>query len=214
MTISNPSHFPVIHLKETDSTSNYLLSLSSTEELEEFTTVIADFQTTGKGQRGNGCESETGMNLLFSIIMYPGFLDIRKQFLLSKSVALAVYEELCTISDGFSIKWPNDIYWHEKKICGTLIENDLMGSHINKSVAGIGINVNQKKFTSHAPNPVSLLQITGKSYNITHLLNGVVQRIIAYYILLKEGGESEINQKYHNTLFRKDGMHRYRDSAG
>lgn len=205
---------PIIRLSEIDSTSNYLASLSSIEDVKEFTVVKADFQTAGKGQRGNGWESEVGKNLLFSIILYPEFLEVRKQFLLSQAVALAIKEELDSFADGFSIKWPNDIYWHEKKICGTLIENDLLGSTIKKSIAGIGINVNQKQFYSSAPNPVSLYQITGVQQDIAAILEGVTYRIINNYTLLKDGKSQELSDRYHYSLFRKEGLHAYRDESG
>lgn len=205
---------PVIHLTETDSTSNYLRSLSTKKIPEEFTVVVADFQTAGKGQRGNNWESEAGANLLFSILMYPEFTEARKQFLLSQAVSLAIKEELDTFSDGFSIKWPNDIYWHEKKICGILIENDLMGNSIRKSIAGIGININQERFHGSAPNPVSLRQITGEPQCPESVLRRTVRRIIENYTLLKTGKAEALTARYHNALFRKEGAHLYRDSSG
>jgi BirA family biotin operon repressor/biotin-[acetyl-CoA-carboxylase] ligase len=205
---------PVIHLAETDSTNNYLNALSLREKPEEFTVVFADLQTAGKGQRGNGWEAEPGKNLLFSMVMYPVFLKPQKQFLLSQVIALAVKEELDTFSSGFSIKWPNDIYWHEKKICGILIENDLLGNTIGKSIAGIGLNINQEQFHSSAPNPVSLRQITGKPQCIDDILRDIIDRIIENYTLLKEEKTDLLINRYHNALFRKEGMHQYRDRSG
>lgn len=215
MTTSKPSGITYIHLPETDSTSNYLSALSSVgQEVDEFTVVYADFQTAGKGQRNQSWESEVGANLLFSIIVYPAFLEVRKQFLLSQIIALAIKDELDVLSDGFSVKWPNDIYWHNKKLCGILIENDLLGSCIKRSIAGIGINTNQHMFSDSVPNPVSLWQITGKTYDIPSLLSRVAGRIVEYYNRLKAGEEETFRQRYHDALFRKDGYHRYRDPAG
>lgn len=214
MTAYNPTRFPVVHLSETDSTSNYLAAMADKSRPEEFTTVITDFQTAGKGQRGNSWESAKGKNLLFSTIMYPSFLEVRKQFMLSQVIALGIKEELDTMADGFSIKWPNDIYWQEKKISGTLIENDLMGHTLERSIAGTGINVNQEEFISSAPNPVSLWQITGKMHDATPLLNGIMHRTIAYYEQLRQGGSAEISTRYHQALFRREELHRYRDSNG
>lgn len=214
MTVFDRLPAPVIHLQETDSTSNHLTALSLEQELEEFTVVRADFQTSGKGQRGNSWESEAGKNLLFSILLYPDFLEIRKQFILSQAVSLAIKEELDTLAEGFSIKWPNDIYWNDRKICGILIENDLLGSTIKKSIAGIGINVNQEVFQSPAPNPVSLQQITGKAHNIDILLNNIIRRIIQNYEQLKEGKRDEISLRYHESLYRKKGIHSFRDKSG
>ena len=205
---------PVFHVTETDSTNNYLNALSLKENPEEFTVITADFQTAGKGQRGKGWESEAGKNLLFSMVMYPAFLKPRKQFLLSQAIALAIKEELDTFSDGFSIKWPNDIYWREKKICGILIENELLGNAIKKSVAGIGININQEQFHSSAPNPVSLRQITGKPQRKDYILGHVIDRIMENYTLLKVGKTELLTERYHNALYRKEGMYPYRDNSG
>ncbi|NDV66477.1 biotin--[acetyl-CoA-carboxylase] ligase [Bacteroides sp. 224] len=204
----------MIHLTETDSTSNYLNTLSQKEQLEEFTVVMADFQTAGKGQRGNSWEAEAGKNLLFSFIMYPHFLPIREQFLLSKMVSLAIKETLEDYAADISIKWPNDIYWKDKKICGILIENDLLGSTIEKSIAGIGININQELFQSPAPNPVSLQQITGKVHSIEKVLASVMEKVQEYYKLLKNGDKEAINTRYHRALFRRVGYHLYSDKEG
>ena len=149
----SPEIFPVplIHISETNSTNNYLQTLCARQKVEELTTVVADFQTSGRGQRGNSWESEPLKNLLFSFVLFPDFLEARCQFLISQIISLAIKEELSTYTEDISIKWPNDIYWKEKKICGILIENDLMGRNICQSIAGIGININQEEFYSPAP---------------------------------------------------------------
>lgn len=204
----------MIHLTETDSTSNYLSRLSTVEAIEEFAVVRADFQSSGKGQRGNSWESEEKKNLLFSFILYPTFLEIRNQFLLSKLISLSVKEALDSYAEGFSIKWPNDIYWQEKKICGMLIENDLLGSTLQKSIAGIGINVNQQQFHSNAPNPVSLRQVTQQEHTIPELLQNIMKRVHDYYRLLQEGKAEEMSLRYHESLFHKEGYHLYQDVKG
>lgn len=211
-----PESFPVplIRVEETNSTNNYLQALCDERKVEEFTTVVADFQTSGRGQRGNSWESEPGENLLFSFVVFPEFLEARRQFLLSQIVSLAIKEELDNYVADISIKWPNDIYWREKKICGMLIENDLMGRYISQSIAGIGININQKAFYSPAPNPVSLRQITGKQYDILEILENVMVRVQSYYKLLRDGDTEKIATRYEKSLFRKEGMHRYRDANG
>lgn len=212
----SPELFPVplIHIRETNSTNNYLQTVCAKEKVEEFTTVVADFQTSGRGQRGNSWESEPFKNLLFSFVLFPEFLEARRQFLISQIVSLAIKEELNTYTDDISIKWPNDIYWKEKKICGILIENDLMGRNINQSIAGIGININQEEFHSLAPNPVSLYQITGKQYDIFEVLKNIMLRIQSYYKLLQKDEIAPIVTQYEKSLFRKEGMHRYRDANG
>ena len=191
-----PKTFPVplIHLEETDSTNKYLNELCNKQCVEELTTITADFQTSGRGQRGNSWESEAGQNLMFSFVLYPTFLKA-----------------------NISIKWPNDIYWKDKKICGMLIENDLTGVHISRSITGIGINVNQETFCSDAPNPVSLKQINGQSYDCPQILASVMKRIKTYYNLLATGKadiQSLIADRYACSLFRKEGFHRYTDANG
>ena len=212
----SPDIFPVplIHISETNSTNNYLQSLCSKQKVEELTVVVADFQTSGRGQRGNSWESDSGKNLLFSIVIFPEFLEARRQFLISQIISLAIKEELDTYTTDISIKWPNDIYWKDKKICGMLIENDLMGRNISQSIAGIGININQETFHSSAPNPVSLRQITGKEFDLFEILKNIVLRIQSYYSLLKKGNTESIVCQYEMSLFRKEGMHRFKDANG
>ena len=206
--------FKIIQLEEINSTSSYLRMMCESEKLEEFTTIVAKHQSAGRGQRGNSWESEAGKNLLFSFVLHPLFLQARNQFLLSQIVSLAIKEELDTYATDFSIKWPNDIYWNEKKICGILIENDLYGENIGQSIAGIGINLNQSTFISNAPNPVSLNQITGEEYEIPEILNNILIRVREYYKMLKENDISTINDHYKNSIFRKEGFHRYMDTNG
>ncbi|KAA6312566.1 Bifunctional ligase/repressor BirA, partial [termite gut metagenome] len=146
---------PLIRLEETDSTSRYLTTLCEHNEVEEFTIVLSHFQTAGRGQREHSWKSEAGKNLLFSMALYPSFLEVRNQFLLSQIMSLSMKEGLGEFASGFSLKWPNDIYWEEKKIGGMLIENDLVGNRIRRSIVGIGININQEKFHPSLPNPVS-----------------------------------------------------------
>lgn len=200
-----------IHLEEIDSTSNYLKKILSEKEVSEGTIVVADFQTGGRGQRGNSWESEKGQNLTFSILLKPDFVSANKQFIISQIIALAIKDVLDRYADGISIKWPNDIYWNNSKICGILIENSLIGTHIQQSIAGIGININQTEFRSDAPNPISLSMVTGNSYNLHEILDKITNSILFYYQLAKDGNTSEIISLYKNALFRKNGYHLYND---
>lgn len=201
----------VIHISETNSTNNYLKELLQTQNVDEGTVVWADFQSAGKGQRGNGWESEAGKNILFSIVLFPGFIKAGEQFILSQIVSLAVANCLQEYIEGISIKWPNDIYWNEKKICGILLENTILEDNIGHSVAGIGININQENFRSDAPNPVSLKQITNRDYNLEEILKTVVDNISMYYQQIKIGKTYSLIKQYKESLFRKDGYHLYND---
>ena len=209
----------MIHLNETDSTNRYLQQLcqeTGNNKVEEFTTVCADYQTAGKGQRGNSWEAAKGANLLFSFVCYPTFIPIRQQFVLSQLISLGIKETLDEYCSDISIKWPNDIYWKEKKICGILIENDLQGNSIGRCISGIGLNINQEVFLSDAPNPISLKQITGKHYQRETILEKVMQRIEQSYQKLKEDSAyaSELATRYAASLFRREGLHCYQDKDG
>lgn len=203
----------IIHIRETNSTNNYLKELLQTQNVDEGTVVWADFQSAGKGQRGNGWESEAEKNILFSIVLFPRFVKAGEQFILSQIVSLAVANCLQEYTEGISIKWPNDIYWNEKKICGILLENTILEDNIGYSVAGIGININQENFRSDAPNPVSLKQITSRDYNLEEILKTVVDNINVYYQQINIGNADHLVKQYKESLFRKEGYHLYNDGG-
>ena len=137
---------PLIHISETNSTNSYLQTLCAKQQgVAAFTTVVADFQTSGRGQRGNSWESEPKKNLLFSFVLFPDFLEARRQFLISQIVSLAIKEELDSYADDFSIKWPNDILYHGKKMVGILTEMSASMEKIDYIIMGIGINTGMKK---------------------------------------------------------------------
>ena len=208
---------PLIHINETNSTNNYLQSLCSEQKVEELTVIVADFQTSGRGQRGNSWESDPGKNLLFSTVIFPEFLEARRQFLISQIISLAIKEELDTYTSDISIKWPNDIYWKDKKICGILIENELEGAYLLRCIAGIGVNINQEHFVSPAPNPVSLKQILGRKTDKQEVLEGILKRLFSYYIPLisqKPNIKETIHSDYLNAQYRHKGMYPYRDENG
>ena len=203
-----------IYIGETTSTNTFLAQLCDQCQPAELSCVYTYYQTEGRGQRGNHWESEAGANLLFSFVMYPLFVEVTSQFLLAQITALALQEVLSQYSPDITIKWPNDIYWHDRKLCGTLTENDLTGASISRCISGTGINVNQEIFTSDAPNPVSLFQITGKKYDQLEILRQFMDRIAHYYHLLREGEHNTIRQRYLQRLYRREGYHDYRDPQG
>ena len=203
-----------IYLKETDSTNTFLAQLCSKVVPAELTCVYTSFQTAGRGQRGNHWESEAGQNLLFSFVIYPSFIEAGQQFILAQITALGIQQCLAQYVDHVTIKWPNDIYWNDQKICGTLTENDLTGLNISRSISGSGININQEHFVSDAPNPVSLYQITGKKYCLTTLLKQIMDRIAHHYARAQRGEFEAIRREYEQVLYRREGFHPYRDPEG
>lgn len=184
------------------------------DESHELTLVTAEFQTAGRGAGTNTWESERSQNLLFSLIAYPQQLQASQMFALSEVTALAIRDALCSYTEGFQIKWPNDIYHNDKKIVGMLIENDLRGKWVRRSIIGVGVDINQTRFLSDAPNPVSLAQILGKEVDRDQVLNSIMQRFIYYYGIMEEECYSELHQLYMQHLYRKDALHPYSDEGG
>ena len=172
-----------INLQSTDSTNNFLRGYVM-DDNDDIVVVKADYQTAGRGQGVNKWESEDGKNLLFSLLVRPHTVPVTSQFILSMTMAVALKETLDSYAEGFELKWPNDIYWHDSKISGTLIETTVSGKGLGRCIFGVGINVNQQTFTSDAPNPVSLSAITGQEEDITELLNKVVEAFCKYYTML------------------------------
>lgn len=204
----------VIRLDEARSTNSSLRAWLEKEKLPEGSVVLTDNQTAGRGQVGNSWESEPGMNLTFSIVLYPTCISAKEQFLISQIAALSVKETLDAYTTDITVKWPNDIYWKDKKICGMLIENDLSGRTIYSSIIGIGLNINQEEFRSDAPNPVSLTQITGETYDKESILRRFLSRFYAYYLRLLQEEQSEIRSAYQAVLYRGDGFYPYQDAEG
>lgn len=197
--------------KELDSTNNFLWKMNGEFELPEGFLVYTDFQRSGKGQVGNVWESEKRKNILCSILLFPTHIPVDEQFLMSQIVSLGIKQALDKYTADITVKWPNDIYWKEKKIAGILIENSLQGYIIKSMVIGIGLNVNQKHFLSTAPNPVSLAQIIGKGISRKHLLTEIYTGIVSIY---KQLDVDKIRLEYSTALFRKDNFYQYEDIHG
>lgn len=203
----------IIRLEETDSTNNYLRSYQPADA-EKITVVTAEFQTAGRGQGSNTWESQKGKNLTFSILVHPVMVPLQRQFLLSMTGGIALKMALAKYTDGITLKWPNDVYWNDRKLSGTLIETTLSGGHITNCIFGIGLNVNQSVFTSSAPNPVSLAQILGHEVDREELLQEIIKAFKYSYSLIENGNYTDIAALYHNTLYRSRGFHAYRDRNG
>jgi BirA family biotin operon repressor/biotin-[acetyl-CoA-carboxylase] ligase len=200
----------IIRLPETKSTNSYAIELLSKEHPEEGCVIITDYQTQGKGTDTNTWESEKGKNLTFSLILYPK-LAADQQFLLNKAISLGIYDFLVKEIPGhkISIKWPNDLYVEDQKVCGILIQNAVMGNKLQYMVAGIGLNVNQTLFISDAPNPVSLKMITSLEYNLDEILQKLLYSILERYTHISPETAGKIESDYQTVLYRQGEWHDY-----
>lgn len=152
--------------------------------------------------------------MLYSLLVHPQKLPVKSQFFLSMAGALSIKAVLDEYADGITLKWPNDIYWKDSKLSGTLIELSIHAQVIQRCVYGVGLNVNQTVFESDAPNPVSLAQIVGHELDRDKLLHQLIKAFEQYYNRLEEGAFDEISNQYHAALYRWEGVHPYRDREG
>lgn len=204
----------IIKLHTIDSTNDYLKQLAVTEELKNFTTVTANFQTKGKGQRGSVWESKSGDNLMFSVFIDTSFLALDKRFYLNIITSLAITKVLNNLLlSHVKIKWPNDILSGNKKICGVLIENNFKGTTIQYTILGVGLNVNQVSFED-LPSATSLKKLTGIHYSLDELLYEILLALEVYYNQLKDGSYNELKALYLKDLFRKNKPSTFRNAEG
>lgn len=194
-----------------DSTNNYLALIAS--DSPHGTVVRAGRQTAGRGQRGNSWESAPGENILMSVLLRRPGIAPADQFIISQAVALAIRDTLAKYMPGeeVSVKWPNDIYVGNRKICGILIENSLGTDEIDYSIAGFGVNVNQTEFLSDAPNPVSMAQICDRRFDTGLIAREIAEAVIAEYDSIFDGQADDIRERYFNALWRRKGFHPYFD---
>lgn len=200
----------IIRLKETNSTNQYLQEQLTTTNLTEGTMVLSEYQTHGKGQIGNKWESDKEKNITCSLILYPTFLEISEQFIISQIISLAILDTLQKYISNLKIKWPNDIYYKNKKIAGILIENSISGKTIQNCIVGIGININQEKFSKSIPNAISLKQITEKEQDINKIAENLQKNIFVRYNEILREKNNKIHQEYQKNLFRFSEFHLYK----
>ena len=204
----------IIFCEKLDSTNTFAFSLLKTDAPPEGTIVRAGVQTAGKGQMGASWESEEGKNLLISTILYPKNIKIDDQFLISMTISLGVFDFISNYTEGCKIKWPNDIYVFNNKIAGILIENSLMDNAIVDCIAGIGLNINQEKFESNAPNPISLKLITNSEFDIDICLEELCQQLNKRYECLMSGLYDEIIDDYNANLYMLNKWRFFSDAQG
>ena len=191
-----------VHLEQTDSTNAYLQRQQSGCDIRNWV-VSADGQTAGKGMGSNTWESEVGKNLTFSLALGVDFLPAGRQFLLSEAVALGLVQALDALlpSEKLLIKWPNDIYYENRKLAGILINSTIKANMMDVSIIGIGLNVNQMQFQNWPTHPISLKQITGKTYDLHPLLEQIAVHISNKVEQLKYN-PALIELEYLQRLFR------------
>lgn len=202
----------IIELEETASTNSWLAARA--RESSEGLTVLCRRQTAGRGQRGNSWESEPGKNITMSLLLKPAGLHPSRQFLVSQAVSVAIVTVLSRYIPGHevSIKWPNDIYVGDRKICGILIENSITQNGINHCIVGMGINVNQTRFLSDAPNPVSMAMLTGREYPPRAVAEEIVGEILHETAAINPDDTTGLQKRYSAMLWRRDGYWPYTDN--
>ncbi|WP_439151992.1 biotin--[acetyl-CoA-carboxylase] ligase [Winogradskyella sp.] len=194
----------IIKLDAIDSTNSYLKAMTSAGFPKDFTVVVTELQTQGRGQMGTVWKADYGKNLTASVFKKVSFLKTEEQFYISMVVSLAIYDALKALRiPQLSIKWPNDILSANKKLCGILIENVIKNNQLQGTVIGFGLNINQKNFES-LPSASSMKNLTGITYAKDEVLTKILNNFQSYFKLLEDKDFDNIKSQYENFLFRKD----------
>lgn len=203
----------IIKLNAIDSTNSFLREMVYTETVEDYTIVVAEYQTEGRGQMGTTWDSEKGKNLMFSLFKDLSVHVVEFPFYISMAISLAILKGLQTFNiPDLRIKWPNDILSADKKICGILIEN-VIKNKLSSTIIGIGVNVNQTEFKG-LPQASSLKNITGVHYNLEEILHYIMKYTRYYSKLLQDGEYDAVKEEYESYLFRKDKPSTFKDADG
>ncbi len=201
----NPIGEPFVELDEVPSTNNYAMAKAQAQLAEHGAAWFANQQFAGKGQRGKVWSSEAGHNIILSVLVEPTGLQIINQFYLSMAIAVACQNLFGLYALGDTkIKWPNDIYWKDRKAGGILIENIVQGGEWKYAIVGIGININQTIFPPDLPNAVSLKQITGQPFKPVELAKQLCNLIEDRWQQLKEGKTKELAEVYNADLYKRN----------
>lgn len=199
----NPIGEPFFELCEVDSTNNYAMRQVQAQMAVHGFAWFAAYQNAGKGQRGKAWNAVRGENITLSVVTEPTFLSVDNQFLLNATVALACFDFFSKYALAeTSIKWPNDIYWKDRKAGGILIENIIQGKEWKFAIVGTGININQTFFPEHLPNPVSLKQITGKTFDVINLVKELCNHLETRWKQLRNRKHDQLLQEYEQHLYK------------
>lgn len=194
----------IIKLSATSSTNDYLKELKFERNVENFTVVVAEHQTAGKGQMGAQWTVEPGKNLTFSILIKDVLSDINHIFNLNVAVAISIIQALKEFDiPHLSIKWPNDILAGNKKTGGILIENAIKSGGEIQSIIGIGLNINQTDFEG-LPKASSLAVVTGHSFDKEQVMLGILSALKPNVAAVSQDNAGHLWEAYHSLLFKKD----------
>ena len=206
---------PFVILSSVESTNNHAKALIKAGLASNGMAVFAEEQTRGRGQKNHVWESQKGQNIVLSVIDDASWLSLDAQFQLSCATALAcrqLFGELA--GDETSIKWPNDIFWRDRKAGGILIENVIKGNSLDKMIIGIGMNINQVVFGEMKANPVSLKQVTGKTQDVKLLAKKLCTYLDEKYNQLRTHKFDVLLQEYNHYLFRANQTAVFRNEEG
>lgn len=193
----------LIKLNAINSTNTFLKELSKNTTLEDFTVVVTENQTNGRGQQESLWYSEPSKNLTFSVYLSNLKLEISFKKHLNYAVSLAIFEALKHNNiPNLAIKWPNDIVSGNKKVCGILIENSIQKNYIQNSIIGIGINVNQEVFSETIKNVTSLKNLLHKDFDLESLLDEICVELKNQLQLLSEEKYQLLEDNYLNALYQ------------
>jgi len=199
----------IIKVNATDSTNLHLKRLIAEELLTDFTVLVTKEQLLGRGQAGSKWISEAGKNLTFSILKRFDGWPVASQYMISMATSLAIFDALTALNiPNLAIKWPNDILSGHTKIGGILIENTLKGNLIDRSVLGVGLNVNQESF-GDLSQVSSLKLLTGTTHDLDFLLETIMLKMKLVFQNLKNNGGEAIERRYHEVLFMKDKLSKF-----
>ncbi len=189
-------------LDKVDSTNNYAMAQVHAGMAKHGMAWFAREQAAGKGQRGRDWDSEPGKNIALSLILQPELIKITQGFFLSATVAMACHDLFSKYAgDETRIKWPNDMYWRDRKAGGILIENVQQGTTWKYAIIGVGININQTKFGKNLKNPVSLKQITGKDHDAAAMGEELYELLMERTAAMKTTSFEDTLKKYNHHLF-------------
>jgi BirA family biotin operon repressor/biotin-[acetyl-CoA-carboxylase] ligase len=195
---------PFSELHEVDSTNIYAIDKVQSNLAAHGSAFFAKSQFAGKGQRNKTWISENGSNIILSVVIDPSFLLISQQFALSVMTSLAVFDFFSAYAgEETKIKWPNDLFWRDRKTGGILIDNHIQGTKWQYSVIGIGININQTQFSPIIQQAASLKQITGKDYDPVDLAKELCHYLDSRFEALKAGQFSQQLSEYNLHLYKK-----------